>query len=276
MKAMERRQEVLAVNLFMCHPFNDSKDLGWSVQVVCDGNAGLASSLADELADRAWAVRKKLPPKFLSASEGVEKARANRIASRFGTVCLVDASDVVPAGATGDNTRVLKAILQEGQDLIAYVPVRDAAVVEALWQKTERDLIDMAVGGAVNPKMNVPIRITGRIIRRAETTVGGRTLVVAVGKTRIVITERPPLTLKPSFYSDVGLNPWRADLVVVKSFFHFRIFFLAVNRRSFLVKTKGITDFELPTGNEFNDPVFPKDNVQDWRSADSRRRAIAG
>lgn len=273
-KALEKRRGVLAVNLFMVHPFNDSPDLGWSVQVVCDGDQQLAENIADELADRAWSVRKKLPPKFLGASEAIRKTRATRTGRRLGTVCLVDASDVVFAGATGDNTRLLRTVLEEAKDLVSYIPVRDAAAVDALWSKRPNDEVEITLGGTINPPVSEPITIRGTFQSRAETKAAGRSVVVRVGKTHIIITDKPPMILKPSFYKDVGLNPWRADFVVVKSFFHFRIYFLALNRRSFLVKTKGITDFETVTTLKFNDPVYPQSDVDDWRAVDSRRRAI--
>jgi microcystin degradation protein MlrC len=89
------------------------------------------------------------------------------------------------------------------------------------------------------------------------------------------VTEGPPLSVKPSFFSDLGLSPWRADVVVVKNFFPFRMFFLPMARKVIYVKTKGSTDldaaFELP----FDGPVHPRDAVADWRPRDRARRGLA-
>jgi hypothetical protein len=89
------------------------------------------------------------------------------------------------------------------------------------------------------------------------------------------LSELPPLPIKPRFYKDLGLNPWRADLVVVKNFFHYRIYYAAVNRMSVPIQTRGITDFARVLEQQaFNDPVHPRDEVTDWRPADQRRRGV--
>ena len=58
------------------------------------------------------------------------------------------------------------------------------------------------------------------------------------------ITEGPAIVMRPSFYTGVGLDPWRADIVVVKNFFPFLMFFLPYNRKTIFVRTHGATDFD--------------------------------
>ena len=100
----------------------------------------------------------------------------------------------------------------------------------------------------------------------------GRVVVLSMGDVRLEVTEGAPLAMKPSFYSEVGLNPWKADVVVVKSFFPFRLFFLPQLRKAFYVKTKGITDLDAAYGLDFDDPIHPRDAVEDWRPTDLKRR----
>ena len=120
------------------------------------------------------------------------------------------------------------------------------------------------------------VRVAGRLRSRTETAHFGRAVVLDLGGTQLVLTELPPLPLKPSFYSDVGLSPWRADLVVVKNFFPFRIFYLPYARKTIYVKTKGLTDFDAAYALSFADPMHPRDRVDDWRPADRRRRGQPG
>lgn len=276
MKAMERDPRVLSVSLFMCHPFNDSPDLGWSAHVNTDGDPALAERLADELAELAWSVRDVKPPRFLSASEGIDEARRAWLARRTGTVCVVDVSDIVGAGSPGENTNLLDALLREATGLVSYLPVRDADAVAALWERAPGDAIDLAVGGRFDPVTNPPVRVTGRLRAKKATANFGRAVVLDLDHVQLVLTELPPLPLKPSFYSDVGLNPWRADLVIVKNFFHYRVYFAAVHRKSIPIRTRGATDFELPLERGvYNDPVHPRDAVADWRPADRRRRGLS-
>ena len=81
--------------------------------------------------------------------------------------------------------------------------------------------------------------------------------------------------VEPRFYREMGLEPWRADLVVVKNFFHYRLYYMGVHRKTVPIQTRGITDFEMVLEQqEFNDPVHPRDPVSDWRPADARRRGL--
>lgn len=275
MRRMERDARVLDVSLFMCHLFNDSPDLGWSVTVVTDGDAALADRLADEVADRAWAVRHEGPPRFLDPTEGIEAVRQARLSRRLGTVCVADVSDVVGAGGTGENTHLLKALLEHASDMKAYLPLRDAVAVEALWGREVGAEVALEVGGRLHPEMNPPVAVQGRLATKQQTGHFGRAITLDLDHVQLVLTELPPLPVKPRFYRDVGLNPWRADLVVVKNFFHYRIYYAAVHRKTVPIRTQGITDLDIVLQNqEFNDAVHPRDEVDDWRPADQRRRRV--
>ncbi|MGE0709051.1 MAG: M81 family metallopeptidase [Planctomycetota bacterium] len=275
MKAMERDPRVLGVSLFMAHPFNDSPDLGWSVHVVTDGDEALADELADELAERAWAVRDVPLPKFLSPEEGIEAVRRARVARRLGTVCVVDTSDVVGAGSTGENTNMVRALLAHGAGLSSYVPVRAPEVVLRLWDTPLGERVTATVGGVFDQAHNPPLEVTGVLRARKTTVSSGRAVLLDLGHVQLVVTELPPLPLKPGFYGELGLSCWKADLVVVKNFFHYRIYFLAHSRKSVAIRTQGATDFDLPLAQRYADPVHPKDEVPDWRPADRRRRGLA-
>ena len=100
-----------------------------------------------------------------------------------------------------------------------------------------------------------------------------RSVVVAIGGVRLVITEGPAMVMRPSFYKEVGLSPWKADVIVVKNFFPFLLFFLPYSRKTIFVRTRGVTDFEAAFELTFDGPVHPRDPVSDWRERDALRRA---
>jgi hypothetical protein len=82
------------------------------------------------------------------------------------------------------------------------------------------------------------------------------------------------MVMRPSFYTEVGLDPWRADIVMVKNFFPFLMFFLPYNRKTIFVRTHGTTDFDAAFGLPFDGPVHPRDHVDDWRERDQARRML--
>ncbi|CAN5168978.1 hypothetical protein BH09MYX1_BH09MYX1_29400 [soil metagenome] len=83
-----------------------------------------------------------------------------------------------------------------------------------------------------------------------------------------------PLVIKPSFYGDLGLSVWNADVVVVKNFFPFRMFFLPYARKTIYVKTRGVTDLDAAFPLKFDGPVHPRDAVSEWRERDRMRRGV--
>ena len=274
MKQMEKNPKVLYCSLFTCHLWNDHPHLGWSTHVVTDNDPGLAEELAEELAELCWSVRNVPAPHFPSVEEAIAKVRKARIRRKLGTICFSDASDVVPAGGTGENHRIIAALQREGQGLLAYVPFRDPAAVAELWDTPEGAPVSFELGGKLHPEQNDPLHIEGTLLGKFDVKCLLKHVVVASGDIRLVITSGPPIAMKPAFYKDVGLDPMKADLVVVKSFFPFLIYFLPYSRTNIFVRTEGITDFDAITKLTFADPVHPIDEVAAWRPTDRKRRGV--
>ncbi len=275
MKTLEKDPAVRYVSLFMCHLWNNHPDLGWAAVVVTNDDPALADRVADELAEAAWGVKDVDPPAFDTVASALEKVRSRRKRLKLGTACMCDASDVVGAGATGENTQLLAQLLTDASDLLSLVPLRDPTFVTDHWDLPEGAPIAASVGGRLQPEYNPALAISGTLLTKRTLDCFGRVIVVDLDHVKLVVTEGPAMTMRPRFYRNVGLKPMKADICVVKSFFPFRLFFLAENRLTLYVKTRGITDMDLVTKLTFNDPVHPKDDVPDWRVIDRRRRGLA-
>jgi microcystin degradation protein MlrC len=276
MRQLERRHQALAASTFMVHPWNDDPGLGWSTLVVTDGNPAAAERLADELAELCWSVRHQQPPHFPSPSEAIAAARAARLRRRLGVVTMADASDVVTAGAPGDSTHLLRALIEEGAGLLAYAAVRDPAAIAELWPRAAGDPVALEVGGRLDPASSPPLAVSGRLVSKHDRPGFRRTAVLAIGDLRLVVTEGPAMVMRPSFYREVGLSPWKADIIMVKNFFPFLLFFLPMNRKTIFVRTRGATDFDAAFRLDFDGPVHPRDPVDDWRPRDRLRREREG
>ncbi len=274
MRTLERRvPKVLLTNIFMSHLWLDSPELGWSVHVTTDGDQALADRIADELADRLWATRLHDPPSMPGPDEAIEAARQARWARKLGIVAMCDASDVVGAGAPGDRTELLRAALERGRDLQWLVPIRDPIALQALASTRIGATIDMPLGATLDPQHSAPLPVRG-VLRRFELTEAfGRVAVLDLGHVQVVVTEGAPLAMNPEFYTDRGLDVWKADVVVVKSFFPFRIYFAKMLRKSIYVRTGGgTTDLDAWRRVTFARPTWPANNPSDWRAADRDRR----
>jgi microcystin degradation protein MlrC len=274
MRRAEKR-DALAASTFMVHPWNDDPALGWSTVAVTDGDHATAERIADELAQMCWERRHEQPPEFPSPEEAIAEARASRVRRKLGCITMADASDVVTAGAPGDSTHLLRALLEHGSGLLTYAAVRDPSAVAALWPRAVGDRVALSIGGTLDPARSRPLPVAGAIAGRYERHGFGKTIVLAVEHMRIVITEGPSMVMRPSFYTDVGLSLWRADIVMVKNFFPFLMFFLPYSRKSIFVRTHGTTDFDAAFQLRFDGPLHPRDAVDDWRPRDQLRRGLA-
>jgi len=271
MKRMED-QQALAASTFMVHPWNDDPALGWSTVVVTDNDPAAAERMADELAEMAWECRHEQPPEFPSAETAIKQARAAKIRRKLGCVTISDASDVVTAGAPGDSTHLIRALLEHGKGMLSYCAVRDPHAIEKLWKNQPGDRVALSIGGTLDPTRSSPLPVVGDVLSKHDQHGFGKTVVLAVEHLRIVITDGPSMVMRPTFYTNVGLSPWKADIVVVKNFFPFLMFFLAYSRKTIFVRTHGATDFDAAFALEFDGPMHPRDSVADWRGRDRARR----
>ncbi len=272
MRRMERDRRVLSVSLFTCHIWNEAPRLGWSPIIVTDGDAELAERLADELAEACWTVRHALPPELPTAEQAIEEAKNASLARTFGTICISDASDMVGCGAPGENTHLLHALQKHAQGMRVYAPVRDAVAIAEVWDQGVGARVTVAVGGRLSPRSGAPLVVNATLQRCVEDTPFGRTIVLDAGNLKLVVTEQAPLAMKPSFYTNVGLSPWRADAVVVKSLFPFRLYFLLHNRKTIYAATDGTTNFDAVLDFDHIDPVHPIVELECWREIDHSRR----
>jgi microcystin degradation protein MlrC len=274
MRRMELGGEALAASTFMVHPWNSDPNLGWSTAVVTDGELAAADRLADELAAMCWERRHAQPPAFPAAGEVIASARRAWLRRRLGCVTIAEASDVVTAGAPGDSTHLVRALHAEARGLLTYCAVRDPQAIAALWDRADGDHVALPIGGTLDPESSPPLPVEGTLVSKHERRGFGRTAVLAVDHLRIVITEGPAMVMRPAFYTDLGLSIWKADIVVVKNFFPFLIFFLPYNRKTLFTRTRGRSDFDAAFQLTFDGPMHPRDVVLDWRERDRQRRGV--
>jgi microcystin degradation protein MlrC len=274
MKEMEKDPRVLDVSAFMSQPWHDHPDLGWASYVVTDDDPDLAERLADELAQMLWATKDVPPPAFDTVEQGINKARSAKVARQFGAVFFSDTSDVVTAGAPGENTEVIRGLIEGASDLNCLTALRDEDAVDQLYGRPPGSGVVITVGGKIDPEVTKPITLKGVLVSSGETTGFGRAVVVRQGHVSVCITEKSPAVMKPAFYQELGLSVRKADIVVVKNFFPWRLFCALYNRKSVNVRTRGITDLDAAKVLDFADPMHPMDEVTDWRATDRRRRDL--
>ncbi len=266
MKRMERRKEVLAVTNFWVHLWIDDEELGWAVVTVTDNDQELADSLAEELAEANWKVRDRKHPVPKSPHEAIDIILKSKLRRLIGTTVICDISDVVGAGAPGANTNILKELMERAPELTTYIPVRDPEMANEIFPARVGDELTLKVGGRIDPQFNPQLDFSGKVIFSAESQWGNTTILVHNG-IHLILTELAFPGYFPGDFRSLKLNLWKADVLVVKNLFPFRIKFARYNRKTLNVISSGTTNIDvhqLPY-TKIPRPIYPLDDIEDWR-----------
>ena len=89
----------------------------------------------------------------------------------------------------------------------------------------------------------------------------------------MVVAERAPLPIHPSFWSALGLQARDANVIVQKNFFHYRMFYAAISFKHVPVVTSGATSLAAVRDASYVVPMVPKAMPEDWRPSDPILRA---
>ena len=89
----------------------------------------------------------------------------------------------------------------------------------------------------------------------------GTTVVFEAGMVRILIAERPAMTVDPELFRSHGIDPAYCKIVVVKSPNGFRAAYEPIARRIFIVDTPGVSTAKLESMpfKRINRPIYPLD-----------------
>ncbi|RYE92082.1 MAG: M81 family peptidase, partial [Myxococcales bacterium] len=269
LRRLEDDPRVLSASLFMVHPYTTAERLGWAVHVTTDGDPALAAELADRLADQAWAERDVPLPTLRTVDEALDEVAASPW-RRLGPATLIDVDDIVGAGAPGGNTRIIASLVRDPRGLKAYVPVHDPALVADVAGDapgTRRTLTLRGTPGYGSPEVTLDA-----VVAAHTTGDFGRAVRLDVGPMRVVVTERPPLPIHPSFWAALGLKAREADLLVQKNFFHYRLFYATTSFRHIPVISDGATSLARVRERSAVAGVHPGARPRDWRSHDAALR----
>jgi microcystin degradation protein MlrC len=259
---------VVDASIFNAQQFLDVPGLGQVVMAYGNGEAAAAQALVQELADALWAARAETIIQYPSLTGTLDRAAPGR------TMILGDQGDRVAAGAPGDSTVILHALLARGNTLPAILPLTDAPAVEACRAAGVGATVTLTLGGRISTMMS-PVSITGEVIAAAEgaaftyagpAEAGQRALigpyaVLRVGPLHLALTAFPYSYLDPGYFRAMGLEPSEHAIVVVRSGYHFTLNFAAIGE-CVTVDTPGLSSYrvaEMPF--TVARPFYPVDDL---------------
>ena len=273
-RQMEHDPRVLTVSPFPMQPWLDAAEGGWAMIVVTDGDADLAETLAEELADLAWSMREEFQQ---TESRPVDQAVIDADRVERGPVILSDTGDSVLGGSGGDSTVLLEAILRTGIRGRALIPMIDPLSARRLAAAGVGASVTLELGGRSAPFFT-PLEVTGvvqavadgvvELTDHAETSIDmGHTVAFDVGPVTLLVTEFAGVAgIHPAVYRHVGVEPADAQMIVMKTASNFQ-YMTPFTTTMIRAATPGPTQSdiaELPW-RRVPRPIFPMDAMESWK-----------
>jgi microcystin degradation protein MlrC len=244
---VRKTQKILSTSVFQMQPWLDVYESGNAVLVITDNEVEIAKQYAQSIGMLFWNMRHEFQPQLLNIDEAISLARGPG-----GVVVLGDSADGTGSGAPGDSSYVLRALLERGGNITAYLTVVDVPAVHKAIETGVGNETDFTVGGTLYKHNNQPTKFKGRVrtitdgrfIFRGPQFTGdehcmGLTAVIQCRNIYIIVMERSAFNWDPALYRSVGLEPRYADLVLVKSPAAFRAPYSEITERLYVVSAPG-------------------------------------
>ncbi len=154
---MEQIPGVEAVTVAAGFPWSDIKEAGMSFIVITNNDQRLADSLAQELSDLAWTIRRDFLVKPMPVREALRKVKA----AKEGPIVLADIGDNPGGGTPCDGTFVLKAVLEEGLTGGVFGVIWDPAAAAKAAKAGPGKEIEVSLGGHTDRLHGKPIKSQG-------------------------------------------------------------------------------------------------------------------
>ncbi len=243
-RAHETEPGILAVSVNAGFSDCDIEEMGPTVLATHDEAAATrAREIAEGLAGDIWNARGEVATAYLTPDEAA--AIALGFDARKGPLVIADYADNPGAGAYGDATALLGALLAAGADRGAFAPMIDPGAAAELHRHKVGATVTLQLGGKHDPSFGGgPLRLTGKVIHLSDGTYTGDgpmlggithsfgpTAVLRVNGIDILVVTQSDQILDLQQVRAFGIEPARLRFLVVKSMQHFRAAFEPVAGR---------------------------------------------
>ncbi len=286
---------IIAINVFAGFSFADVPVAGVSFTAVIARSDSNAEARALRILSRleAEAVRRRDEGNVIgmSLAEALEKTRT-RDARTASPILLVEPSDNIGAGAPGDGTAVLRALV-ENKVANAGVILNDGNAVAALSDAVPGEMRQMLLGGKSGGVGAEPLSLTVEFVSRSEgrftledphshqasmggmnVNMGSCAVVKHEGITILMTTRKtPPFDLGQ--WRSQGIAPETLSIIGVKAAVAHRQAYDPIASASYTVETPGAcaSDLRLLPFQKVRRPVFPLDPLREPDPSDETLRA---
>ncbi|MCR9277044.1 MAG: M81 family metallopeptidase [Pseudomonadaceae bacterium] len=253
--AAEAENDVVDISWFHGFPFTDVAHVGSSVVVTSYADG---ASLAQQVAQDIWEQRESFRPDVLNADQALARAQSLLDGSGSGPVVINETSDNCGAGAPGDGTHLLRAMLAAdlaGRACFGFVV--DPATATQAHSAGVGSTIEVRLGGHTDDLHGAPIEANayvkalsdGRLVLQhmyagAPLHLGPMAQLLIDGLD-VVVASRRSQTFDLEPFLAVGIDVMRYDIVALKSSNHFRACFESLASAIVTADTPGLSTNQI-------------------------------
>ena len=251
-QAAEKQPGVLSVSFAHGFPWGDTPDTGSRVLVIADGDPALAARTAEAIGREIYAAREALLPRFPSLDAALDEALATP-----GLVVIADTADNAGGGAPGDNTSLLKAMLERGVDSAALGAIWDPIAAAACADAGVGATLKLRIGGKSGPASAAPLDVvaTVKAVREAYDQAGlgssrvpmGLSVWIEVAGVDVVLNSIRTQVFAPDAFTGLGIDLKAKKIVAVKSSQHFQAGFSPIAAKLIWAATPGAIQMNFAT-----------------------------
>ncbi len=247
LSAMEGKNNVL--NAWVGHgfPYGDVPDVGTTMVVVTDGNQQQGEELAENLGRRLFSMRDEVcavPQTLVECLDLAAKAEV-------GPITIADTADNAGGGAPSDSTFFLAEMMKRGIENAAVAPLWDPVAVSICQDAGLHARVKLRIGGKLGAMSGSPVDVEATVLGLADEVIdhmgevkmsygavaaikvhlGGDESNAPETGIDVVLTHNRAQGYSPRVFTEVGVDPLKKKILVVKSTQHFHAGFAPISKQ---------------------------------------------
>ena len=245
--ALEEQEGILNVWLGHGFPYGDVPDLGATMVVVTDDDAVRGARIAEEMGRKFFSLRDAVRAPVQTMVECLTQAAS----APEGPITIADTPDNAGGGAPSDSTFFLAEMMKRGIENAAIGPLWDPVAVEICQDAGVGARLQLRIGGKLGPTSGDPLDLEVTVVGlcdNLEASIGG--VPISLGAAAgikvhlggeashspergidVTLNTRRGQGYSPSIFSEVGIDPERKHILVVKSTQHFHAAFAPISKQ---------------------------------------------
>ena len=206
---------IFDASIWMGFPWADQARCHSAI-VVTGTDRDVVNEEALELAKYYWSLREKFT--FVGPVAPMNEAVTEAINSKLKPFFISDTGDNPGAGGANDINILLNEFLNRKiSKKVLFSSIYDKESTDELYKHNIGDIVEIQLGGKVDPVYGEPLKLTGTVKRFFANEIAGNSAVISIDNIDVIVTEKRFQYGTLKAYNNAGVMSFdEYDIIVVK------------------------------------------------------------